>query len=109
MPAAVGVAVIDDSIIKMAEDETPAMTTHFYLATEIEKPEDLEKADFYLSDDAKAPGGARPALGHARLAAVCREDDSRHRARRRAGRSACGWWHWAERPRRRRCWIISMR
>ena len=87
-PGVLGVAVVDDALLKMADDDTPAMPTHFYLTTEVEKPEDLEKADFYLTDDPKAPAALRSALGHARLAAVCREDDSRHRAGRQAGRSA---------------------
>ena len=47
-------AVVDDSLLKLADDDSPAMPTHFYLTSEVEKPEDLEKADFYLSDDAKA-------------------------------------------------------
>jgi len=55
VPAVLGVAVVDDSLLKMADDDTASMLTHFYLTTEIEKPEDLEKADFYLSNDAKAP------------------------------------------------------
>jgi hypothetical protein len=52
--AVFGCAVVDDSLLKLADDDSPAMPTHFYLTSEVEKPEDLEKADFYLSDDAKA-------------------------------------------------------
>ena len=53
IPAALGVAVVDDALLSLAEDKTPNMTTHFLLTTEIDKTEDLEKADFYLSDDPK--------------------------------------------------------
>jgi hypothetical protein len=52
--AAFGCVVVDDSLLKLADDDTAAMPTHFYLTSEVEKPEDLEKADFYLSDDPKA-------------------------------------------------------
>jgi hypothetical protein len=62
-PAVLGVAVVDDALLKMADDDTPKMPTHFYLTTEVEKPEDLEKADFYLSDDAKAPAALDLLLG----------------------------------------------
>ena len=54
VPAVLGVAVVDDALLNLADDHTPAMTTHFLLTSEIEKPEDLEKADFYLSDETKA-------------------------------------------------------
>ncbi len=62
-PAVLGVAVVDDALLKMADDDTPQMTTHFYLTTEVEKPEDLEKADFYLSAEAKAPAALDLLLG----------------------------------------------
>ena len=62
-PAVLGVAVVDDALLKMADDDTPAMPTHFYLTTEVEQPEDLEKADFYLSDDPKAPAALDLLLG----------------------------------------------
>ena len=52
--AVLGLAVVDDSLLKLADDDSAAMPTHFYLTSEVEKPEDLEKADFYLSDDPKA-------------------------------------------------------
>ncbi|HJS08557.1 MAG TPA: alpha-2-macroglobulin family protein, partial [Pirellulales bacterium] len=52
--AVFGCAVVDDSLLKLADDDSAATPTHFYLTSEIEKPEDLEKADFYLSDDPQA-------------------------------------------------------
>jgi hypothetical protein len=52
--AVLGLAVVDDSLLKLADDDSPGMSTHFYLTSEVEKPEDLEKADFYVSDDEKA-------------------------------------------------------
>jgi hypothetical protein len=62
-PAVLGVSVAPDSLLKMIGDEIPSMPTHFYLMTEIEKPEDLEKADFYLSDDPQAPAALDLLLG----------------------------------------------
>ncbi len=54
VPAALGVAVVDDALLSLADDDTPSMPTHFLLGTEVENPEDLEDADFYLSDDPEA-------------------------------------------------------
>lgn len=54
VPAVLGVAVVDDKLLSLADDDAPAMTTHFLLTSEVEKPEDLEDADFYLSDDPEA-------------------------------------------------------
>ncbi|MEE9603158.1 MAG: MG2 domain-containing protein, partial [Thermoguttaceae bacterium] len=51
VPAALGVSVVDGALLSLADDHTPRMTTHFMLTTEIEKPEDLEDANFYLGDD----------------------------------------------------------
>ena len=39
------------------------MPTHFFLMNEIDKPDDLEKADFYLSDDPKAAAALDLLLG----------------------------------------------
>jgi hypothetical protein len=54
VPAVLGVAVVDDALLSLADDDTPSMNTHFLLTSEVEKPEDLEDADFYLSNDPKA-------------------------------------------------------
>jgi len=51
VPATLGVTVVDDALLSLADDRSPRMPTHFMLATEIEKPEDLEDANFYLSDE----------------------------------------------------------
>jgi len=45
------VRVVDDALLNLADDKSAAMTTNFLLATEIENPEDLEEADFFLSDE----------------------------------------------------------
>ncbi|MBN2474670.1 MAG: hypothetical protein JXB62_08680 [Pirellulales bacterium] len=52
--AVLGVGVVDDALLNLADDDTPGMTTHLLLTSEIEKPEDLEDADFYLSDEPEA-------------------------------------------------------
>jgi uncharacterized protein YfaS (alpha-2-macroglobulin family) len=61
-PAALGVAVVDDALLNLADDHTPSMPTYFLLASEIDKPEDLENADFYLSDGTKGETKAAEAL-----------------------------------------------
>ena len=46
------------------------MPTHFLLTTEVRRPEDLEYADFLLRHAPQGGRGARPAAGHAGLAAL---------------------------------------
>jgi len=50
VPAVLGVAVVDDTLLSLADDDAPQIDTHFLLTTEVESPEDLEKADFYLAE-----------------------------------------------------------
>jgi hypothetical protein len=50
VPAVVTVAVVDKSVITLADEKTArGMPTHFLLTTEVRKPEDLEHADFLLA------------------------------------------------------------
>ena len=49
-PAVLGIAVVDDAALSLDDRERPQIRTHFLLTSEIEKPEDLEHANFYLSD-----------------------------------------------------------
>ncbi|MCA9267990.1 MAG: hypothetical protein KDA41_05940, partial [Planctomycetales bacterium] len=60
-PAALGVTVVDEALLNLADAKTPSLPTYFYLASEIEKPEDLEDANFYLlagKQDDKDPAQA---------------------------------------------------
>jgi hypothetical protein len=44
------VAVVDKSVFSLADDKTArSMPTHFFLASEVRKPEELEHADFLLA------------------------------------------------------------
>ncbi|MEO1619292.1 MAG: alpha-2-macroglobulin family protein, partial [Planctomycetota bacterium] len=52
--AVLGVSVVDDAALSLARSETPTLVTHFLLTSEVQSPEDLEHANFYLSDDAEA-------------------------------------------------------
>ena len=52
--AVLGVSVVDDAALSLRQDEVPLIQTHFLLTSEIESPEDLEHANFYLSDDPEA-------------------------------------------------------
>jgi hypothetical protein len=55
VPAVVTVAVVDKSVITLADEKTArSMPTHFLLTTEVRKPEDLEHADFLLGPSPKA-------------------------------------------------------
>src|SRR5207245_7814091 len=63
-PAIVMVSVVDKSVITMADEKTyRTMPTHYYLTTEVQKPEDLEYADFLLSSHPKATAALDLLLG----------------------------------------------
>ena len=49
--AALGVSVVNEALFALAGDHAPTMTTRFLLASQMLKPEDLENADFYLSEE----------------------------------------------------------
>ena len=54
-PAILLVSVVDLSVLKLADEKTArGLPAHFYLTTEVKKPEDLEYADFLVSDHPKA-------------------------------------------------------
>ena len=53
VPATLGATVVDDALLSVADDRAASMPTCFLLTGAIEKPEDLEGADFYLSDRSK--------------------------------------------------------
>jgi hypothetical protein len=55
-PVIVMVAVVDKSVLTLADEKTyRSMPTHFLLTTEVSKPDDLEYADFLLGKHDKAP------------------------------------------------------
>src|SRR5207302_10893872 len=54
-PAILLVAVVDKSVVTLADEKTyRSMPTHYYLTTEVRRPEDLEYADILLGSHAKA-------------------------------------------------------
>jgi hypothetical protein len=54
-PAIVLVKVVDKNVLTLADEKTArSMPAHFYLTSEVRKPEDLEFADFLLTDHDKA-------------------------------------------------------
>ena len=54
-PAVVMIAVVDKSVLALADEKTHrSMPTHFLLTSEVQRPEDLEYADFLLGPQAKA-------------------------------------------------------
>jgi hypothetical protein len=57
-------AVTDKSLLKLAEEKAfQVLPTHFLLMTEVRRPEDLEFADFLLSDHPKASQALDLVLG----------------------------------------------
>jgi hypothetical protein len=63
-PAILWAAVVNRSVLAMADDKTERlMPTHFLLGGEVQKGEDLEHADFLLTDHPKAATGLDLLLG----------------------------------------------
>jgi alpha-2-macroglobulin-like protein len=63
-PAIVMVSVVDKSVITLADEKTyRTMPTHYFLTTEVRRPEDLEYADFLLSSHPKAAAALDLLLG----------------------------------------------
>ena len=57
-------AVVDKSVLTLADEKTfRGMPTHYYLSTEIQRPEELEYADFLVSSHPKAPEALDLLLG----------------------------------------------
>ena len=50
VPAALGIAIVDDAVLNLADDKSTRLPTYFHLLTEIDSPDQLEDANFYLSD-----------------------------------------------------------
>ncbi|MEX1224344.1 MAG: MG2 domain-containing protein, partial [Pirellulales bacterium] len=67
VPATLGVSVVDDALLSLKREtdkhKLVAMPTHFLLTTEVDKPEDLEDANFFLSDEPDAAGALDLLLG----------------------------------------------
>lgn len=54
-PAVVLLSVVDNRVLDLADEKTArTMPTHFYLTSELHKPEDIEYADFLLTPHPKA-------------------------------------------------------
>jgi hypothetical protein len=57
-------AVVDKSVVTMADEKTyRTMPTHYFLTTEVRRPEDLEYADFLLGTHPKAAAALDLLLG----------------------------------------------
>ena len=63
-PAVLWAAVVSRSVLTMADDRSARLLpTHFLLAGEVQKPDDLEQADFLLTDHPKAAAALDLVLG----------------------------------------------
>ena len=63
VPATLGVAIVDDTILNLADDKTTRMPTYFHLLTEIDSPQQLEDANFFLSDESESVAALDSLLG----------------------------------------------
>jgi hypothetical protein len=63
-PAVLWAAVVNQSVLTMADDRSARLLpTHFLLAGEVQKPDELEQADFLLTDHPKAAAALDLVLG----------------------------------------------
>ena len=63
--AAVGIAVVDDAVISLTDDEhkEPTLKTHLLVGSELESPEDIEDVEFYVAPEAKSEAALDHLLG----------------------------------------------
>lgn len=61
--AVLGVSVVDDAVLGLATKPAPTLRTHFLLTSEVQRPEDLEDANFYLGDEPEAAAALDLLLG----------------------------------------------
>lgn len=81
-PALALVAVVDKSVVVMADEKTHrTMPTHFLLTTEVRRAEDLEYADFLVGDHPKAPVALDLLLGTQGWRRFAEQDPQRFRDR----------------------------
>ena len=63
VPAVLGIAIVDDAVLSLADDKSTRMPTYFHLLTEIDSSEQLEDANFYLSDEPESVAALDSLLG----------------------------------------------
>jgi hypothetical protein len=63
VPAALGIAIVDDAVLNLADDKSTRMPTYFHLLTELDSPDQLEDANFYLSDKPESVAALDSLLG----------------------------------------------
>ena len=49
--AVLGISIVDDAVLNLAEDKSTRMPTYFHLLTQIDSVHQFEDANFYLSDE----------------------------------------------------------
>src|SRR5205085_2321916 len=81
-PAVLMVAVVDKSVLTLADEKTArAMPTHFLLTTEVRRPEDLEYADFLLGPHPRAAEALDLLLGTQGWRRFAEQDPAKFRQR----------------------------
>jgi hypothetical protein len=95
-PAVVLFSVVDQGLLKLADEKTArSMPAHFFLTTEVKKPEDLEYADFLLSDHPKAAAALDLLLGTQGWRRFAEQDPAQFRQNQKEDADrlllACGW------------------
>ncbi|MBI2480435.1 MAG: hypothetical protein HYV60_17955 [Planctomycetia bacterium] len=63
VPAVLGISIVDDAVLNLAEDKSTRMPTYFHLLAELNSAEQLEDANFYLSDEPESVAALDSLLG----------------------------------------------
>jgi hypothetical protein len=63
VPAVLGIAIVDDAVLNLADDKSTRMPTYFHLLTELDSAEQFEDANFYLSDEPESVTALDSLLG----------------------------------------------
>ncbi|MCA9122840.1 MAG: hypothetical protein H6822_30535 [Planctomycetaceae bacterium] len=63
VPAVLGISIVDDAVLNLADDKSTRMPTYFHLLTELDSPEQMEDANFYLSDEPGSTAALDSLLG----------------------------------------------
>ncbi len=63
--AAFGIAVVDDAVISLTDDEhkEPSLKTHLLVGSEVDSPEDIEDVEFYVAPGEKSAAALDHLLG----------------------------------------------
>ena len=95
-PAVLWAAVVNQSVVAMADEKSDRLLpTHFLLGGEVQNGEELEHADFLLTDHPKAAAGLDLLLGTQGWRRFAEQAPGEFKSRHGGRRPTRCWWRWA--------------